>query len=218
MADIHPGLLKYKTGNQYTNQKNDNFYIKDKIWKNLSNQFDQIRLIEPENDTRIFWKMTKHLMDENFSKTDIFSLGRTNRKNISFKKYELNALYNKKDLKIFDKKLFISDDLNIVRNLYTLYKKKLYYYFRDNLWLISSEPINDNNSKFDLEILSNHYEFDLNKKNKLNFQNKKNPLSSMGWIKRINSNGLIADGFYSTVNFKTKGNNCSQDSKIIIEI
>ena len=218
IVDIHPGLLKYKTGNQYTNQKSDNFYVKDKIWKNLSNQFDQIRLIEPENDTRIFWKMTKYLMDENFSKTDIFSLGRTNRKNISFKKYELNALYNKKDLKIFDKKLFISDDLNIVRSLYNLYEKKLYYYFRDNLWLISSEPINDNNSKFDLKILSNHYEFDLNKKNKLNFENKKNPLGNMGWIKRINSNGLIADGFYSTVNFKTKGNNCSQDSKIIIEI
>ena len=217
LIDIHPGILKYKFGDQYI-VKNNNNLIKDKIWKNLSNQFEEIRLIEPENSSDIFWKMTRYLLNENFSKTDIFYLARANRKTIPFKKYELNNLYNKKDLKIFDKKLFVSDNLNVVKNIYSLYENKLYYYFRDDLWLISSQPINKHYSKVDLEILSNHYEFDLNKKNKINFENIQNPLSGMGWTQQANSQGLVADGFYSTIIFKTTENTCSQDSRINLEI
>jgi len=162
--------------------------------------------------------MTRYLLNENFSKTDIFYLARSSRKTITFKKYELNNLYNKKDLIIFDKKLFISDDLNVIKNIYSLYENKLYYYFRDNLWLISSQPINKHNSKVDLEILSNHYEFDLSKKNKINFENMQNLLSGMGWTQQTNSEGLVADGFYSTIIFKAARNNCSQDFKINLEV
>ena len=106
----------------------------------------------------------------------------------------------------------------MVKNIYSLYENKLYYYFRDDLWLISSQPINKHYSKVDLEILSNHYEFDLNKKNKINFENIQNPLSGMGWTQQANSQGLVADGFYSTIIFKTTENTCSQDSRINLEI
>ena len=217
IIDIHPGLLQYKFGNQYIT-KDDNHLIKDKIWKNLSKQFNEIRLIEPKNSSNIYWKMTKYLLNENFSKTDIFYLGRVNRESIPFKKYELNNLFNKKDLKVFDQKLFVSDNLNLVKNIYALYENKLYYYFKDNLWLVSNELINKNHPNVDLEILSNHYEFDLNQINKINFENVASPLSGIGWTQKNDSQGLIADGFYSTLIFKTIGNNCSQDYKINLEI
>ena len=217
IIDIHPGLLKYKNGEQYR-IKDHNYLIKDKIWQNLSSQFDQIRLIEPENSSNIFWKMNQYLLNENFSKTDIFYLARANRKNIPFEKYKLINLYNKKDLEIFNKKLFISDNLNLVRNIYYLYGNNLYYYFRDNLWLISSRPIKNHNSKVDLKNLSDLYILNLNKNNKINLVNIDNPLSGMGWIEKDNSKGLIADGFYSTIIFKTKRENCNKNSKINLQI
>ena len=165
IIDIHPGLLQYKFGNQYV-AINDNNLIKDKIWKNLSSQFDEIRLIEPKNNSNIFKKMSKYLLSENYSKTDIFYLGRVNRRAIPFKKYELIDTFNKKDLEIFDRKLFISDDINIVQNIYNLYENKLYYYYRDDLWLISNQIIDNQESKQDFKLLLNHYEFSLKNYNK----------------------------------------------------
>ena len=46
--------------------------------------------------------------------------------------------------------------------------------------------------------------------NKINFENVANPLSGIGWTQKNDSQGLIADGFYSTLIFKTIGNknNC----------
>jgi len=85
IVDIYPGLTQYKFGSQYISTKK-NFYINDKIWKNLSSQFEQIRLIEPKNSSGIYWKMQKYLLEEDFIKTDVFYLGRFNRKVIALKK------------------------------------------------------------------------------------------------------------------------------------
>ena len=203
IVDIYPGLAQYKFGSQYISTKK-NFYINDKIWKNLSSQFEQIRLIEPKNSSGIYWKMQKYLLEEDFIKTDVFYLGRFNRKAIALKKYELIELFNRKNLEIFDRKLFISDDINVVQNIYSLYENKLYYYFRDDLWLISNQIINNQKSKVDLILLSNHYEFDLKEKNEINVKNIKNFLGGMGWSKELSSEGLVADGYYSTIIFKAK--------------
>jgi hypothetical protein len=217
IMDIHPGLLKYKFGNQYV-ATTDNNLIKDKIWSNLSSQFNEIRLIEPSNNSNIFKKMSKYLLSENFSKTDIFYLGRVNRKAIPFKKYELINIFNKKNLEIFDRKLFISDDINVVQNIYSLYENKLYYYFRDDLWLISNQIINNQKSKVDLILLSNHYEFDLKEKNEINVKNIKNFLGGMGWSKELDSEGLVADGYYSTIIFKATKNKCIKSGIINLTI
>ena len=217
IIDIYPGLTQYKFGSQYISTKN-NFYINDKIWKNLSNQFEQIRLIEPKNSSGIYWKMRKYLLEEDFIKTDVFYLGRVNRKAIALKKYELIELFNRKNLEIFDRKLFISDDINVVQNIYSLYENKLYYYFRDDLWLISNQIINNQKSKVDLILLSNHYEFDLKEKNEINVKNIKNFLGGMGWSKELGSEGLVADGYYSTIIFKAKKNKCIKSGIINLTI
>ena len=217
IIDIYPGLTQYKFGSQYISTKN-NFYINDKIWKNLSNQFEQIRLIEPKNSSGIYWKMRKYLLEEDFIKTDVFYLGRVNRKAIALKKYELIELFNRKNLEIFDRKLFISDDINVVQNIYSLYENKLYYYFRDDLWLISNQIINNQKSKVDLILLSNHYEFDLKEKNEINVKNIKNFLGGMGWSKELDSEGLVADGYYSTIIFKATKNKCIKSGIINLTI
>ncbi len=217
IIDIHPGLLKYRFGNQYI-VKNNSQFINDKIWQNLSNEFDEIRLIEPENSSIIFWKMSKYLLNEKFSKTDIFYLARANRKTIPYKKYELKDLFSKRDLKIFDKRLFISDDLNVVKYLYRIYEDKLNFYFKDNLWMISSKPIGKNNLEIDSELLYSIYEFDLNTKNEINFENTENPLPGIGWFQNNNSKGLVADGFHSTIIFKTNVSKCSNDPRINLNI
>lgn len=207
IIDIHPGLLQYKFGNQYV-EINDNNSIKDKIWKNLSDQFDEIRLIEPKNNSNIFKKMSKYLLSENYSKTDIFYLGRVNRRAIPFKKYELIDTFNKKDLEIFDRKLFISDDINIVQNIYNLYENKLYYYYRDDLWLISNQIIDNQESKQDFNLLLNHYEFSLKKGNKISEINLKDSMTGMGWNRELSSKGLVSDGYHSTIIFKIINEQC----------
>jgi len=217
IIDIYPGLTQYKFGSQYISTKNK-LYINDKIWKNLSNQFEQIRLIEPKNSSGIYWKMQKYLLEEDFIKTDVFYLGRVNRKAIALKKYELIELFNRKNLDIFQNTLFVSEDKNLVKNIYNLYKNELYYYFRDEIWLISSQPILGHNSDVDLRILSTHYEFDLNKKNQLVLDNKNNSLRGMGWVVQKNIKGLISDGFYSTVFFKIRGSDCKKNSKIKLDL
>ena len=217
IIDIYPGLTQYKFGSQYISTKN-NLYINDKIWKNLSNQFEQIRLIEPKNSSGIYWKMQKYLLEEDFIKTDVFYLGRVNRKAIALKKYELIELFNRKNLDVFQNTLFVSEDKNLVKNIYNLYKNELYYYFRDEIWLISSQPILGHNSDVDLRILSTHYEFDLNKKNQLVLDNKNNSLRGMGWVVQKNIKGLISDGFYSTVFFKIRGSDCKKNSKIKLDL
>ena len=89
--------------------------------------------------------MSKYLLTEHFKVSDIAYLARVNRELLVQEKYNLIESFNKKNLNIFNKTIFISDNNNYVRNLYYLYGESLNYYYADDLWLISSTEIKTKN-------------------------------------------------------------------------
>ena len=138
IVDISKGLNQYKLGKQY-DQKNNQIFVKDKIWKGLSSNYEQIRLLEPQNQSKIYYLLSKTLFEEKFLKTDIVYLARANRQKIIDMKYKIVNLLDIGDLDLFHKTVFISDNINAVRHVFHIYQNKLNYYFRDDLWIITKK-------------------------------------------------------------------------------
>jgi len=216
IIDLYPGLKKYKLGSQYESISQDN-EIKDDIWNNLSNSFDQIRLLEPQNNSRIFHKMSKYLQTENFKKTDISYLARVNRESIEKEKYNLIKFFNEKNLDIFDKTIFVSDNENYVRNLRYLYGESLNYYYTDKLWLISSDDIKKKEASKKKKI-AKYAMINLDKKNSINFSSEHLQIAGLGWNNSDHKSGNIMEGYLSTILFKIRGKNCQTKSLIKLDI
>ena len=214
LIDISPGLLNYKFGNQYKSSNNIEA-LDENFWKNLSKKFEIIRLAQPENNTLLYSKLKKYILTENFKKTDIIYLARVNREIIISKRYELLNEFNNKNEKIFENTIFITDDLNFIRNIYFKFKNQLHYYFVDNIWLFTSSSNIENldikkyNIKpfipYDLDI---SYVFDSDSNNKLN-----SPIG-FGWKVSESSNELILDGYFSSLYFNLNKNNCLKNQKV----
>ena len=216
VIDLYPGLKNYKFGSQYSYPPQDH-KINDGIWKNLSNNFDQIRLVEPKNHSKIFGKMSEYLLTENFKKTDIAYLARANRELLTKEKYKLIKLFNEKNLDIFNKTIFVSDNKNHVRNLRYLYGESLNYYYVDNLWLISKEKIKKKNSS-KKKMISKYNVIDLEKNHLINFRKKNLQLTGFGWNNSDPKIGINMEGYFSTILFRVKGKQCQKNSLIKFEI
>jgi hypothetical protein len=216
VIDLYPGLTNYKFGSQYLSISQDD-KIKDDAWINLSNNFDEIRLVEPKNYSNIFNKMSKYLLRENFKKTDVTYLARVNRKSLAQEKYKLIKYFNEKNLEIFNKIIFVSDNIHHVRNIYYLYGQNLHYYFIDNLWLISAKEIKTKNS-YKKKRLPKYYEIDLNEGNVIDFRKKYKHATGLGWNNLNVKTGSNMEGYFSTILFKVKGENCQTKSSITLEI
>jgi len=217
ILDIHPGLLKYSFGLQYIENKN-NFKIKNKIWSGLSKDFEIIRALEPANHSNIYEKLSRYLLNENFKKTDIAYLARVNRESIVKTKYDLVKLFNQKDLKIFAKTIFVSQNINFVRSLYELYGETLYYYYVDNIWLISSKPIKKGYKKENINIISDIYKINSDRSNIIDLSNDSISPKGIGWEKNNKTNKLAMDGYFSSILVNIDGNKCNKNSKIKISI
>jgi len=215
IIDLSKGLGNYKFGKQYLSSEKKTL-IKNKIWQGLSDNFTQIRLLEPKNQSKIYQSLSKILSKENFLKTDIIYLARVNRKVITDKKYELIKLFNEKNLDIFEDTLFISDNVNVIKYLQHIYKDQLYYYNVDNLWIISKKIINKNISE-NLELLKDGYILNLNEKKTVTFRNK-DLMPGLGWKLDDNLNGLILDGFQSGILIKIIGEQCNVNSYLKLNI
>jgi len=215
IIDLSKGLGNYKFGKQYLSSE-IKIITKNKIWQNLSDNFSQIRLLEPKNQSEIYQSLSKILSKENFLKTDIIYLARVNRQVITDKKYELVKLFNEKNLDIFEDTVFISDNVNAIKYLHHIYKDQLYYYNADNLWIISKKIINQNTSE-NLELLNNGYILNLSEKETITFKNK-DLVPGLGWKLDDNSNGLILDGFQSGILIKIIGNQCKVSSHLKLNI
>ena len=214
IVDLSPGLLNYKFGSQYINS-NNNIKLKSDIWKNLSNRYDRIRLIEPKNNSNIFKKLDTHILEENYKETDIAYLARVKRDTLINKKYELIKLFNDKDINIFKESLFVSDNINYVRNLYYLYGNEVYYYYEDNLWIISFLPLKDDQIESDnIEKLLKFYQLQTDKSSFLNFKDSSSSSIGFGWQRAENSNKIILDGYSASILFSVNGQKCKKNSKI----
>tara|TARA_B100000242_G_scaffold108982_1_gene75910 strand:- start:76 stop:657 length:582 start_codon:yes stop_codon:yes gene_type:complete len=108
---------------------------------------------------------------------------------------------------IFKETAFLTKDLNLVRNIHFLYGENLFYYFRNNIWVITSQYIVKPNN---MESIKDNFEIKkiiLNKK--INFVNSKNSNYGFGWEKQ--SRGLASDGNHSFIIFKIDNKNCSEN-------
>ena len=216
IIDLYPGLINYKLGSQYTSISQDS-KIKDDIWNNLSNNFDEIRLLEPKNNSNIFNKMSKYLLTEHFKKTDIAYIARVNRESITQEKYNLVKNFNQKNLSIFNKTIFISDNNKYVRNLYYLYGENLNYYYADQLWLISSTEIKTKNISSKKKF-PKYYVLDLDEDNTIDFKSKDKQVTGFGWNDLDGVKGKNLEGYQSTILFRVKGKKCLKESLIKFQI
>ena len=216
VIDLYPGLTNYKLGSQYTSISQDS-KIKDDIWNNLSNNFDEIRLLEPKNNSKIFNKMSKYLLTEHFKKTDIAYIARVNRESVIQEKYNLVKHFNQKNLSIFNKTIFISDNNKYVRNLYYLYGENLNYYYADQLWLISSTEIKTKNVLTKKKFPKYHV-LDLDENNIIDFKSKDKQITGFGWNDLDGTNGKNLEGYQSTILFRVKGKKCLKESSIKFQI
>ena len=214
IVDISKGLNQYKLGKQY-DQKNNQIFIKDKIWKDLSRNYNQIRLLEPQNKSKIYHLLSKTLFKEKFLKTDIVYLARANRQKTIDMRYKIVNLLDIGDLDLFYKTVFISDNINAVRHVFHIYQNKLNYYFRDDLWIITKKNINYNEVD-NSNNLNNVYTHNFENNNSVNFNNFK--IAGIGWDRKNLSDGLILEGYKSSLFLKIYGKNCSEESLLKIKI
>ncbi|MDA7752250.1 DUF6311 domain-containing protein [Candidatus Pelagibacter sp.] len=214
IADISKGLNQYKLGKQY-DQKNNQIFIKDKIWKDLSRNYEQIRLLEPQNQSKIYHLLSKTLFKEKFLKTDIVYLARANRQKTIDMKYKIVNLLDIGDLDLFHKTVFISDNVNAVRHVFHIYQNKLNYYFRDDLWIITKKNINYNEVD-NSNNLNDVYTHNFENNDSVNFNNFK--IAGIGWDRKNLSDGLILEGYKSSLFLKIYGKNCSEESLLKIKI
>ena len=214
IVDISKGLNQYKLGKQY-DQKNNQIFVKDKIWKGLSSNYEQIRLLEPQNQSKIHYLLSKTLFEEKFLKTDIVYLARANRQKIIDMKYKIVNLLDIGDLDLFHKTVFISDNINAVRHVFHIYQNKLNYYFRDDLWIITKKKINYNEVD-NSNNLNAVYTHNFENNNSVNFNNFK--IAGIGWDRKNLSDGLILEGYKSSLFLKIYGKNCSEESLLKIKI
>ena len=207
LIDLSSGLRQYYKGNQYNYISENVFKNEDNFWKNLSSKITTLRSIEFRNQSDLYYDLRNVFLNYNFKKTDIVYIARYNRKKAALNNYGLIESFLNKEIDIFKETAFLTKDLNMVRNIHFLYGKNLYYYFRNNIWIITSQYIVKPNN---MEIIKDNLEIKnivLNKK--INFINSKNLNYGFGWNKQ--SRGLASDGNYSSIIFKMDNKNCLEN-------
>ncbi len=212
LFDLSSGLKHYFNGNQYK-VKSASKYTDYEYWKKISNQFENLRLLKPKNDSRIYKKLSPIVIRNYFKSTDVVYLSRVNRELIAQERYKvINKIINK-DLSQFEKTLFITDDISNVNYFYHNLPNQIYIYKHKDFWLLSEKKIihlESKNSSYISEIPI----LDLNKKNALPIQNPNLP--KLGFDYDDTKKNLILDGKYGVMNFKVAGNNCKKDNNIKI--
>ena len=214
LIDLSSGLRQYYKGNQYNYISENVFKNEDNFWKSLSSKITTLRSIEFRNQSDLYYDLRNVFLNYNFKKTDIVYLARYNRKKAPLNNYGLIESFLNKEIDIFKETAFLTKDLNIVRNIHFLYGKNLYYYFRNNIWIITSQYIVKPNN---MEIIKDNLEIKnivLNKK--INFINSKNLNYGFGWNKQ--SRGLASDGNYSSIIFKMDNKNCLENFYLKLNI
>ncbi len=212
IGDTYNGIKNYSFGSQYPEFQEDK---KNPFWSDISKEFNEIRLIESKNQSSIFHELSGYLLEENFIKTDLVNLARVNREKTTFAKYNLIEHFNKKNLSIFNKKIFLTKNKNIAFYLKNLFQDKIYIYFQDNIWIITNDKING----------YGQYNFSLDSVTELNVgDNFTIDLSdnflipSIGWEIQNKDQGFVSYGYTSSLILKIKGISCKKKNRIKFHI
>ena len=212
IGDIYSGIKNYSFGSQYSVIQEDK---KNPFWAGLSKQFNEIRLIESKNQSSIFNEISGYLIGENFIKTDLVNLARVNREKTTFAKYNLIKDFNKKNLSIFNKKLFLTKNKNIAFYLKNLFQDKIYIYFQDNIWIITNDKISGySHYNFSLDSIT-----ELNVKDDFTIDLSDNFLiPSIGWEIQNKDQGFVSYGYSSSLLLKIKDISCEKKNRIKFDI
>ena len=211
LIDIYPGIKNFMFGSQYQNQNEVSLKLNSKL-KGLSNQFAELRLLEPKNNSDIYYMLNEHILNESYERTDVSYLARVNREEIEQKKYQIISELNNKSSKLFNKKLFVSDNINYIKNIYYLFNNNLYYYKLDRIWLVSNEEIKNLQNSRKINSI-NFYPIN-NLKNKINF--KLNSPYGLGW--EINDNNeATMNGDNSSMIFQLQKELCNNNLEILLD-
>ena len=212
ISDIHSGIKNYRFGSQYSVFQEDK---KSPFWVGLSKQFNEILLIESKNQSSIFYQLSRYLIEESFIKTDLVNLARVNRQETTFAKYNLIEEFNKKNLSIFDKKIFLTENKNIALYLKNLFKDKIYIYFQDNIWIITNDRIRGYSQyDFSLDIIA---ELNVKDDSKIDLSNNF-LIPSIGWENQNKDQGLVSYGYNSSLFLKIEGITCENKNRIKFHI
>ena len=207
-ADLFPGLSNYKFGSQFIQKKEQ--FVQSEIWNDLSKEFDEIRLINPENQSELFSNLAKHLIEEKYKKTDVAYLARVNRSSLENFRYDQFKKFNMRDLDIFENRVFISKNISFINNLKILYRNRINFYLVDNIWIITNKNIDalspyifpDNAFKYvKLEKEKNKYFY--------SSEDENNPFG-FGWEFDSNKKKFVSLGYNSTMIFKLDNELCEK--------
>ncbi|WP_440939481.1 DUF6311 domain-containing protein [Candidatus Pelagibacter sp.] len=209
IIDLMPGLKNYKLGRQYTTLNEQ--FVENKDWIGLSNKFHILRNLNPKNQSELYFNLAKHIMTENYHKTDISYLARINRQTLEKIRENQIKKFNSKDLEIFKNTLYVTKNESLVKNLKLIYKNELNIYFMDDIWLISTLDDQALTKYVYKDQLYNY--FKINEINEIfeNFENKKNNPFGLGWEFDKKNKKFASVGLSSTLIFQIDKNLCKRN-------
>ena len=208
--DLSAGLKNYYLGNSYKITKSNS--LSDDIWTIIPKKFDKLRTFYKANYTSLFYKSSEYLKRVDSIETDIFHLSRIDREKIVSDRYKLIDDLNNHNFP--EDTIFVSDNYNYIRHMKLLFnnKKKLNYYFRDGLWLVSSKKIVENNNE-EKNLINRLFPKVLNYNNKINLNfNNHDSYYGLGWSKENGEDGIWTDGFHSSILFSINKDECRSGS------
>lgn len=213
IIDLMPGLANYKFGKQYT--ENSKQFVENDDWAGLSDNFNTLRNLNPENQSELYYNLAKHIMSENYHQTDISYLARINRQTLETVRENLIKKFNSNDLEIFNKTVYVTKNVSLVKNLKIIYKDKLNIYFMDNIWLISTSNYEALSKNIFTDRLINYFKIDESKKVYKNFDNNKNNPFGFGWEFDKKNKRFASIGPTSTLIFQLDNNLCKKKINLL---
>ncbi len=212
LFDLSNGLKHYYNGSQYKVESISK-YTNYNYWEKISNQFENLRLLKPKNDSNIWGKLSSIVIRNYFKSTDVVYLSRVSRELIAQERYNvINKIINK-DLSQFKKTLFVTDDISSVNYFHHNLTNQIYVYKYKDIWLLSIEEITHMEPK-DLSYSSLIPIVDLNKKKNIPILNPNLPKFGFDYDK--GNKNLILDGKHGIINFELTGDHCKDDTNIKI--
>ena len=215
LIDLTPGLLNYKFGKQF--KENTEQFVKNENWSGLSQKFSELRLLSPENQSELFYKFAKHILSEDYHKTDVSYSARVSRESLEAIREDQIKKFNNKEIKIFNDRVYITQNISLVNNLKILYGNKLKYYLMDNVWIISSSTIEKLSKYSYTNSLFEFFKLDGSDKILQNFKYNENNPFGFGWEYDKKEKKYLSVGNHSTLIFKLKKSFCDQNINLKVD-
>ena len=162
------------------NSNTKHFLANNKIWNNLDEKPEYIYTTYSSDNSNIFSKVSKILINENFKKTNIFRLGRYDRTEQSTKRTKLYDQLNKKILN--GKAIYFIENQDHLRHLkYKLKNTEHGFFYESGVWFIIpyQKQKMENNDIKNLEKVS-YLKIKKNIEQNVSFKNSKS-LLGFGW-------------------------------------